>query len=117
MEGRKETTSKKENQAGLSSNELHKLFLCYDRSRLGFIRIGLLRERIKAMQLPVNAMIQALDLMKDIEDDEMVNLIEFQSECADTKQISIESDLPNHGSSDTYVKLGFQTSNIQTLGT
>ena len=56
---------------------MEQLFCCYDHSGLGFIAIGLIRDRLKTFNLPEAAEKLAMDLFKDIEDDEMVNQSEF----------------------------------------
>jgi len=61
----------------ISASEMEQLFCCYDHSGLGFIAIGLIRDRLKTFNLPEAAEKLAMDLFKDIEDDEMVNQSEF----------------------------------------
>mmetsp|Transcript_33441 Transcript_33441/g.34078 ORF Transcript_33441/g.34078 Transcript_33441/m.34078 type:complete len:156 (+) Transcript_33441:2613-3080(+) len=73
----KNSSSRGKNPDGLSEVDLRRLFRCYDSSGIGFVTIGLIRERIKSLQLPVSALVQAMDYLKDMEDDEMVNQAEF----------------------------------------
>ena len=67
----------KKSQDCMTTYEMEQLFSCYDVAGLGFIAIWLIRDRIKMLPLPLNISIEALDTMKGLEDDEMINQGEF----------------------------------------
>ena len=61
----------------LNQNELEQLFELYDSDNIGFILIGTLKEAIRELSLPEICLTLFMDLLKDMSDDEMINLTEF----------------------------------------
>lgn len=61
----------------LTHLDVEQLFDGYDVESLGFISVQFLKERIKAFNLAENVLFMMIDLMKDMSDDEMVNINEF----------------------------------------
>jgi hypothetical protein len=61
----------------LSHQDVEQLFEGYDVEGLGFISVLYLRERIKTFNLAENVLFMLIDMMKDMGDDEMVNISEF----------------------------------------
>lgn len=62
----------------ISINDLEKLFEFYDYDAIGFISVGIIREKIKSLQLPDNLVYTVMDeIVMDLSDDDMINSIEF----------------------------------------
>lgn len=61
----------------LKEADLESLFQHYDENVVGFVPVSILREKVRAMQLPEIAYYEVMSSMKDMEDDEMINCSEF----------------------------------------
>ena len=61
----------------LTFNDIDSFFESLDNTNLGFVAVMAIREKIRSFQLPESCIIGFLNTFKDIEDDEMVNSIEF----------------------------------------
>jgi Ca2+-binding EF-hand superfamily protein len=70
---------KKQHEArrSFTAVELETLFDFYDADVVGFVAVNVIRERIRAMHLPQDAEDYIFKVMQHMEDDEMVNPIEF----------------------------------------
>jgi Ca2+-binding EF-hand superfamily protein len=62
----------------LTENDLDILFDFYDENDAGFVLVSLVRDRVRAMNLSEGITYEIFETMKDMEDDEMVNLSEFK---------------------------------------
>jgi hypothetical protein len=59
-------------------NDLEKLFEYYDYDAVGFISVGLIREKIRSYQLPDSIIYTVLDeTIGDLSDEDMINSLEF----------------------------------------
>lgn len=72
-----EIVRKHTGMATVTISELEQLFESYDADNIGFVVVSLIRERIRAMQLPEQVQFFFMDSILDIADDEMVNFVEF----------------------------------------
>ena len=61
----------------LSFNDIDSFFETLDDSNLGFVAVSTIRDKIRSFALSESCIIGFLNTFKDIEDDEMVNHIEF----------------------------------------
>jgi Ca2+-binding EF-hand superfamily protein len=57
--------------------ELEQLFVTYDVNNVGFVEVSLIRERIRAMNLPEAVQFSFMDSILEIADDDMLSLVEF----------------------------------------
>lgn len=74
-----EVSKRKNNEKdAFNESDLEKLFEIYDTNVVGFIPISLVRDKIRGMQLAEEIHFTILRSIQDMEDDEMVNLLEFQ---------------------------------------
>jgi Ca2+-binding EF-hand superfamily protein len=61
-----------------TDEELEMLFEHYDVDMVGFLKISLIREKVKSFALPDAAHIALMSLLSDLEEDEMLNFSEFR---------------------------------------
>jgi hypothetical protein len=61
----------------LKLGDLQRLFECYDAACLGFVPVPLIKERLQAMQFPMDIVSAIIDAFLGISNDEYLNLPEF----------------------------------------
>ena len=61
-----------------SDEELEMLFEHYDSELIGFVKISVIREKVKAFNLPDAAHVGMMSLLNEHEEDEMLNFSEFR---------------------------------------
>lgn len=61
----------------LLQTEIDQLFESYDVEGIGYVSVEAIRDRIKSFQLAENVQLMVMGWFGDINDDEMLNLLEF----------------------------------------
>lgn len=72
-----EIIQKRNDEYCLTPAEVAQLFECYDVEVIGFVPVSVIRDRIRAMQLPEIAHFGFMDSIVKLEEDEMLNEQEF----------------------------------------
>ena len=72
-----EIIQKRNDEHCLKPAEVAQLFECYDYEAVGFVPVGVIRERIRNFQLPEHAHFGFLEVISKLEEDEMLNEQEF----------------------------------------
>ncbi len=62
----------------VSNTDLEFLFEAYDSENVGFVDVTVIKERIRRMRMPEQAVFFFMEMISDLSDDEMVNLTEFK---------------------------------------